>query len=247
MCSPFALWEERQRDDLTGDGNLKRVYQEACWFQGKGKARIINSTRIETEPVSVQLTAPDFQRTNSRFVEYFVDVEGLIPPACDEENLECGGGGPIPNPIGAIPCLPYAQNDKIDSDAVRGRPQAMRLEGGWVCKNQKYDVYYVCSRAKRLTDYFLWLCCQTEACFCCREGCRPNDCPADCSDSCEACQGCREAALFACGAIGSIGAITIKEAMATVETLVSLVVRVQTPLTTAVLWALVVVTQVTSA
>mgnify|MGYP003131817390 CR=1 FL=1 len=203
MCSPFALWEERQRDDLTGDGNLKQVYQEACWFQGKGKARIINSTRIETEPVSVQLTAPDFQRTNSRFVEYFVDVEGLIPPACDEENLECGG--PVPNPIGDIPCLPYAQNDKIDSDAVRGRPQAMRLEGGWVCKNQKYDVYYVCSRAKRLTDYFLWLCCQTEACFCCREGCEPNDCPADCSDSCEACQGCREAALFACGAIGSIG------------------------------------------
>jgi len=202
MCSPFALWEERQRDDLTGDEDLKRVYREACWFQGKGKARIVNSTRIETEPVSVQLTAADYQRTNPRFVEYFVDVEGLIPPVCNE-NLECGGIGT--NPVDPIPCLPYAQNDKVDSDGVRGRPQAMRLEGGWVCKNQKYDVYYVCGRAKRLTDYFLWLCCQTQACYCCREGCEPGDCPADCSDSCKSCQNCREAALFACGAIGSIG------------------------------------------
>lgn len=202
MCSPFAIWEEKQRDDLSGDGNLKRVYREACWFQGKGQARIINTTKIETEPVSVQLTAPDFQRTNPRFVEYFVDVEGLIPPPC-EEDLPCGG--PVANPLEPIPCLPYALNDKVDSDLVSGRPQAMRLEGGWVCKNQKYDVYYICSRAKRLTDYFLWLCCNTLACQCAEENCDPPDCPNDCQAPRDSCQLCKEQALYACGAIGGGG------------------------------------------
>jgi len=216
MCSPFALWEEIQRDDLgTYDDKgeaigEKRVYREACWFQGKGKARIINSTRIETEPVSVQLTAPDFQRTNSRFVEYFVDVEGLVPPVCDDGNVPCSGAGA--NLIKPLPCLPYAQNDKVDSDGVQGRPQAMRLEGGWVCKNQKYDVYYVCSRANRMTDYFLWLCCQSFSCFCCRESCEPNACPPQCNCGgegtgcpCDSCRECRRTALYACGAIGSGG------------------------------------------
>tara|TARA_R110002020_G_scaffold215462_3_gene422675 strand:+ start:4795 stop:8961 length:4167 start_codon:yes stop_codon:yes gene_type:complete len=211
MCSPFALWEEKQRDDLTGDGNLKRVYTEACWFQGKGKSRIINATRIETEPVSVQLTAPDYQRTNARFVEYFVDASGLIPPPCYNQTDDdiCDSGPPVPGQQGLepIPCLPYALNEKVDSDGVRGRPQAMRLEGGWVCKNQKYDVYYICSRARRMTDYFLWLCCQTTACQCCQSACAGNFCndaSSSCvADNCDACKDCREGALDRCGALGT--------------------------------------------
>jgi hypothetical protein len=168
MCSPFAIFETKQfvtttSTELNSNPPVK-MRSENCWFRGDGQSNIVNTTKIVTEPITLTLTIPEWQRTNPRFAEYFPNANLVSQP-----SNEGGGGGGIGGNTGggSGTNLPYALN----------RTEGMRVPLAWVVKDQEYDFYYVCNRKNRLTSYLNWLCANSEACFCLNNYCNDPDSP----------------------------------------------------------------------
>jgi len=177
MCSPFALFETKQTvtttsSELSNNPPIK-TWRENCWFKGDGESQIINITKMKSREQTLVLTVPEWQRTNPRFAEYFPNVDVVGEPT----SGDTGGGGPGGNTGGTV-AIPYASN----------RTEGMRVPLGWIIEDQEYEFYYVCSRRNRLKSYLLWLCDNSEPCFCLNNYCSDPSSPHSfCNDgSCPA-------------------------------------------------------------